>query len=79
MSAVAEATTTFTHLIEAGMLSRNNSKSLTTSQRQVFAALLSRYPTLFSGILGKYPHWFINLAMTEDAMSSTVYRPYLVS
>ena len=79
LSAVAGATTIFSHLTEAGMLSCSNKYS-PTSQRQVLAALLLRYPTLFSGILGKYPPWFVNPAMTDDAMSSTVLcRPYLVS
>jgi hypothetical protein len=66
------ATTTFTPLTEAGMLSRNNTY-LTTSQRQVFAALLLPYPMLFSTKLGKYRHWLLPLSFvytTKDAASA---------
>jgi hypothetical protein len=46
---------------------------LTTSQRQVFAALLSRSPMLFSSTLGNYPHWLLPFSFvytTKDAVST---------
>jgi hypothetical protein len=46
---------------------------LTTSQRQVFAALLSRSPMLFSSSLGNYPHWLLPLSFvykTKDDASA---------
>jgi hypothetical protein len=76
LSAVAEATTTYTHLTEAGMLSCNNIIFIHLAE----AGFCSNAVAVPNAILGKYPHWFVNLAMTADAMSSTVLcRPYLVS
>jgi hypothetical protein len=52
-------------------------KHLTPSQRQDLTVLLSKYPKLFSGKLGKYPHCKVHLELREDA-KLTQCRPYLV-
>jgi hypothetical protein len=52
-------------------------KHLTPSQRQDLADLLSCYPKLFSGKLGKYPHWLVHLELKPDATAAHC-RPYPV-
>jgi hypothetical protein len=51
-------------------------KHLTTSQRDL-ALLLSKYPKLFSGKLGRYPHRKVHLELREDAKPARC-RPYPV-
>jgi Reverse transcriptase (RNA-dependent DNA polymerase) len=52
-------------------------KHLTSSQRQDLAVLLSKYPKLFSGKLGHYPHRKVHLELREDAKPARC-RPYPV-
>jgi hypothetical protein len=67
---VAQQQQIFTYLTEAGVC----------SIAVAVSNAIQRYTTLFSGILGISPHWFINLLMMQDAMSSSALcQPYLVS
>jgi hypothetical protein len=52
-------------------------KHLTSSQRQDLAVLLSKYPKLFSGKLGHYPHCKVHLELKDDAVPARC-RPYPV-
>ena len=52
-------------------------KHLTASQRQDLTVILSKYPKLFSGELGRYPHRKVHLELRDDA-KPTRCRPYPV-
>jgi Reverse transcriptase (RNA-dependent DNA polymerase) len=52
-------------------------KHLTPSQRQDLAVLLSNYPKLFSGKLGRYPHRKVHLELRKDAQPARC-RPHPV-
>jgi hypothetical protein len=52
-------------------------KHLTTSQRQDLASILSKFPKLFSGKLGRYPHRTIHLELKPGAKPIQC-RPYPV-
>jgi len=53
-------------------------KHLSPQQQQELAALLHKFPKLFGGGLGKYPHWKVHLDLWPD-YKSVCKQPYAVA